>query len=106
LGLFFFDQSQTMSDKREYPDPDEISEEEQEHDSRIGAKMSLFLERMISAAREEEGIDDERATDLMLCAAVQLYAERVPTSPKDIAVFCRSIAEEVLQNPDEGSVLH
>lgn len=95
-----------MTDERDYPDPDAISEEEQEHDSRIGAKMHLFLERMITTAKEEEGIDDERATDLMLCAAVQLYAERFPTTPKDIAVFCRSIAEEVLKESDEGEILH
>ncbi|EED33235.1 hypothetical protein NOR53_2121 [gamma proteobacterium NOR5-3] len=93
-----------MTDERDYPDA--ISEEEQEHDSRIGAKMHLFLERMISTAKEEEGIDDERATDLMLCAAVQLYAERFPTTPKDIAVLCRSIAEGVLKESDEGEVLH
>ncbi|TCO73699.1 hypothetical protein [Chromatocurvus halotolerans] len=95
-----------MSVNRTYPDPDAISEEEQEHDSRIGAKMHLFLERMIRAAREEEGIDEERAVDLMLCTAVRFYAERLPTNPTDIAVMCRSIAEEVLSGADGGDRLH
>jgi hypothetical protein len=95
-----------MNDGRTYPDPDEISEEEQEHDSRIGAKMHLFLERMIKAACEEEGIDEERAVDLMLCSAVQFYAERFQTNPRDIGIFCRSIAEEALSGAAESEVVH
>ena len=92
-----------MSDDREHPDPDSISEDEQEHDSRIGAKMHLFLERMVDAACKEEGIDTERAVDLMLCTAVQLYTERLQTHPRDIGVFCRSIAKELLRSSAEDS---
>lgn len=95
-----------MNDHLDYPDPDAISEEEQEHDSRIGAKMNLFLERMVRAACEEEGIDEERAVDLMLCTAVQFYAEHSPTNPRDIAVLCRSIAEEALGGADDADTLH
>ena len=95
-----------MNDGRNHPEPEEISEEEQEHDSRIGAKMHLFLERMISAACEEEGIDEERAVDIMLCSAVQFYAERYQTNPRDIGVLCRSIAEEATSGATEGDVVH
>ncbi|MFT7288951.1 MAG: hypothetical protein ACI87W_003076 [Halieaceae bacterium] len=95
-----------MNDDRDNPDPDAISEAEQEHDSRIGAKMHLFLERIIRTACEEEEVDEERATDLMLCAAVRLHAERFPTSAGEIALFCRSIAEGVLGEPVDGDTLH
>jgi hypothetical protein len=95
-----------MSDEGMDPEQGGISEEEQEHDSRIGAKMHLFLERMIRAACEEEGIDEERAIDLMLCTAVQYYAERLPTSPRDMGILCRSIAEEVTGEPGHGETLH
>jgi hypothetical protein len=95
-----------MNEDRSYPDIDAISEEEQEHDSRIGAKMHLFLERMVGAAIEEEKIDAERAVDLMLCAAVQFYAERHPTTPLELAQFCRAIAEEALSGADDVDTLH
>lgn len=39
-----------MADERDHPDSDAVSEEEQEHDSRIAAKMHLFLERIVKAA--------------------------------------------------------
>ena len=83
-----------MTNDRNNTDPDLISPEEQEQDSRIGAKMHLFLERMVKTAMEEESIDDERAVDLMLCTAVQLYAERSAVSAREIGVFCKAIADE------------
>ena len=86
--------------------PDAITEEEQEHDSRISAKMHLFIERMVSAAREEEGIGQERANDLMLCTAVQYFAEQSSLSPQDIGVFCRRIAEEAVATGADEETLH
>jgi len=95
-----------MTDDYTHPDPDAISDEEQEHDARIAAKMHLFLSRMVKAAMEEERIDEERATDLMLCSAVQFYVERFETSPKDVGVFCQAIAEEALKGADDGETVH
>lgn len=89
-----------MSDDGEYPNLDETSEAEAAHDERIGAKMHLFLQRMVAAACEEESIDEERAVDLMMCTAVAFYAERHPTTPQEIAQFCRAIAEEALGGAD------
>ena len=95
-----------MSDDHDDSDPDLISPEEQEQDSRIGAKMHLFLERMVRAAMEEEGIDGERALDLMLCTAVQLYTERSSVSAREIGVFCKAIAEEALDSSGAGGTVH
>lgn len=95
-----------MNDDPNHLDPEAIPEEEQEHDSRIGAKMHLFLERMVRAACEEEGIDEERAVDVMLCAAVQFYSERSSTNPRDIGVLCRAIAEEALSGAEDADTLH
>ena len=95
-----------MTDDSNDTDPDPISPEEQEQDSRIGAKMHLFLERMVRAAMEEEGIDDERAVDLMLCTAVQFYAERSTVSAKEIGVFCKAIADEARDNGGAGDTVH
>ncbi|KGE04617.1 hypothetical protein [Pseudohaliea rubra] len=95
-----------MSDDHSNPDPELISPEEQEQDSRIGAKMHLFLERMIRAAMEEEGIEAERAQDLMLCTAVQLYTERSSVSARELGVFCKAIAEEVLENGSAEGTVH
>ena len=95
-----------MAADRTYPDPDAISADEEEHDSRIAAKMHLFLERMVSAAVEEEQIDQERATDLLLCSAVQFYVERFETNPRDVGVFCHAIAEEALKGADDGETVH
>lgn len=95
-----------MTDDHDDSDPDLISPEEQEQDSRIGAKMHLFLERMVRAAMEEEGIDGERALDLMLCTAVQLYTERSSVSAREIGVFCKAIAEEALGSSGAGGTVH
>lgn len=95
-----------MSDDHDDSDPDLISPEEQEQDSRIGAKMHLFLERMVRAAMEEEGIDGERALDLMLCTAVQLYTERASVSAREIGIFCKAIAEEALDSATGSSTVH
>lgn len=81
-------------------------EEEQEHDARIGAKMHLFLERMLRAAVEEESIGEERAIDILICTAVQLYAERSLADAQDIGLLCRSIAEEVLKVTGDGDTVH
>ncbi|MEQ8262571.1 hypothetical protein [Pseudohaliea sp.] len=95
-----------MTDDHDDTDPDLISPEEQEQDSRIGAKMHLFLERMVRAAMEEEGIDAERTLDLMLCTAVQLYTERSSVSAREIGVFCKAIAEEALDSSGAGGTVH
>lgn len=95
-----------MADDRSYPDPDAITAEEEAHDSRISAKMYLFLSRMVQAAKEEEQIDDERVIDLMLCSAVQFYVEHVSTNPHDVGVFCRAIAEEALKGSEGDVALH
>ncbi len=95
-----------MTDDSSYPDPDAISAEEAEHDSRIAAKMHLFLSKMVQAAIEEEQIDDERAVDLMLCSAVQFYVERLETNPRDVGVFCQAIAEEALRGAEDGETVH
>jgi hypothetical protein len=95
-----------MADDREYPDSAALSAEEEEHDSRIAAKMHLFLSRMVQAAIEEEQIDEERATDLMLCSAVQFYVERFETTPRDVGVFCQAIAEEALKGAGDAETIH
>jgi hypothetical protein len=61
---------------------------------------------MLEAAIEEERIDEERATDLMLCSAVQFYVEKTGTSPRDVGVFCQAIAEEALKGADDGETVH
>ena len=93
-----------MADDRDYTDA--ISAEEEEHDSRIGAKMHRFLSRMVQAAMEEEQIDEQRATDLMLCSAVQFYVERFETTPRDVGVLCQAIAEEALKGAEDGETVH
>lgn len=95
-----------MADDRDYPDPDAISAEEEEHDSRIAAKMHLFLTKMVQAAIEEEQIDEERAVDLLMCSAVQFYVEQFETSPRDVGVFCQAIAEEALKGAEDGETVH
>jgi len=95
-----------VTDDHDDTDPDLISPEEQEQDSRIGAKMHLFLERMVRAAMEEEGIDAERTLDLMLCTAVQLYTERSSVSAREVGVFCKAIAEEALDSSAAGGTVH
>jgi len=95
-----------MTDDRNYPDPDAISAEEEEHDSRIAAKMHLFLERMVKVAIEEEQIDEERAVDLLMCSAVQFYVERFETNPRDVGVFCQAIAEEALKGAGDEETVH
>lgn len=95
-----------MTDDNPTRDPDAITPAEQEHDSRISAKMHLFLERMVTAAKEEEGIGQERANDLMLCTAVQYFAEQSSLSPQEIGVFCRKIAEETATDAPDGATVH
>jgi len=95
-----------MNDDSNDPDYEATSADEQEHDSRIGAKMHLFLERMMHASCEEEGIDEERALDLIFCTAVQFYAERSSAKPRDIAALCRAIAEESLGPVESVDTVH
>lgn len=73
-----------MAKDRDYSNPDVISAEEEAHDSRIAAKMHLFLSRMVRVSMEEEQIEVERAVDLMLCSAVQFYVEKFETNPRDV----------------------
>ncbi len=95
-----------MADDRSYPDPESISTEEEEHDSRIAAKMHLFLSRMVKAAVQEEQIDEERAVDILMCSAVQFYVEKFETNPRDVGAFCRAIAEEALKGAEDGETVH